>query len=66
MEEYEKDSASGMGVFGCFNTDKAVGAKRNDDEGGYASAGIRINGGRSWKVSALLGLSVLGVVVGGL
>ncbi|CAN9451058.1 unnamed protein product [Alternaria alternata] len=66
MEEYEKDSASGMGIFGCFNTDKAVGAKRNDDEAGYASAGMRISGGRSWMVSALLGLSVLGAVVGGL
>jgi hypothetical protein len=44
----------------------SVGVKRDDNEGGYASAGIRINGGRSWKVSALLGLSVLGAVVGGL
>ncbi|CAN9188782.1 unnamed protein product [Alternaria alternata] len=43
-----------------------VGVKRNDDERGHASAGIRINGGRSWMVSALLGLSVLGAVVGGL
>jgi hypothetical protein len=40
--------------------------KRNDDERGHASAGIRINGGRSCMVSALLGLSVLGAVVGGL
>jgi hypothetical protein len=44
----------------------AVGAKRSVDEGGHASAGIRINGGRSWMVSALLGLSVLGAVVRGL
>ncbi|RYO26324.1 hypothetical protein AA0111_g8198 [Alternaria arborescens] len=43
-----------------------VGVKRDDNEGGYASAGIRINGGRSWMVSALLGLSVLGAVMGGL
>jgi hypothetical protein len=43
-----------------------VGVKRNDDERGHASAGIRINGGRSCMVSALLGLSVLGAVVGGL
>jgi hypothetical protein len=66
MEEYEKDSASGMGMFGCFNTDKAVGARRSDEEGGYASAGVRIGGSGGWVVTTLLGLSVIGAVVGSL
>jgi hypothetical protein len=66
MEEYEKESASGMGLFGCFNTDKAVGARKIEDEGGYASAGVRTSGSRSWVISVLLGLSVVGAVVGGI
>jgi len=66
MEEYEKEGASGMGTFGCFNTDKAVGARKVDEERGYASSGVRISGGASWVVSMLLGLSVIGVVVGGI
>jgi len=66
MEEYEKEGASGTGMFGCFNTDKAVGARKVDEERGYASAGVRISGGASWVVSMLLGLSVIGAVVGGI
>ncbi|KAI4638335.1 hypothetical protein J4E81_002427 [Alternaria sp. BMP 2799] len=66
MEEYEKEGASGMGMFGCFNTDKAVGARKVDEERGYASAGVRISGGASWAVSMLLGLSVIGAVVRGI
>jgi hypothetical protein len=66
MEEYEKDSANGMGVFGCFNTDKAVGARKADEEAGYASAGVRIGGSGSWVVTTLLSLSIIGAVVGGL
>lgn len=65
MEEYEKDSASGMGMFACFNTEKAVGARKTDEDGGYTSAGVRIDGCGSWVVTALLGLSVIGAVVGG-
>jgi hypothetical protein len=65
MEEYEKDSASGMGMFGCFNTEKAVGARKIDDDGGYASAAARIGGSGSWVITALLGLSVVGAVMGG-
>ena len=65
MKEYEKDSASGMGMFGCFNMDEPVGARKTNEKGGYASAGVRISGSGSWVVSTLLGLSVIGVVVGG-
>ena len=67
MEDYEKEGASGMGMFGCFNTEKAVGARKSDgagNEGPYMSAGFQISGHANWSLSMLLGLSVVGAVMG--
>lgn len=69
MEAYEKESASGRGMFGCFNTEKAVGARKSDgagNEGPYTSAGFKINGHANWALSMLFGLSVVGAVMGGI
>jgi hypothetical protein len=64
MEEYEKEGATGSGMFGCFNANKAV-RQAASNEGGYATgAGVRTSG--SWLVQVLLGLGLVGAVIGGL
>jgi hypothetical protein len=65
MEAYEKESANGKGMFGCFNVDKAA-KKASGTERGYASGGVRISGCASWAVKVFLGLGFVGAVVGGL
>ncbi|EOA91090.1 hypothetical protein ACJQWK_11353 [Exserohilum turcicum] len=62
MAAFEKESASGKGMFGCFNVQKARSARRatGGNEGSYASAGLRISGSGSWALSILMALSVVG------
>lgn len=53
---------TGEDLFGCFNTEKAVGARKNG--GGYESSGV--SGKASWAAKIFLGLGIVGAVVGGL
>ncbi|EUC42629.1 hypothetical protein COCMIDRAFT_28758 [Bipolaris oryzae ATCC 44560] len=63
MQAFDKEGATGVGMFGCFNVEKAVGPRKTDggNEGSYVNAGLKIS--RSWSLSLLVGLSVVGALI---
>jgi hypothetical protein len=66
MQAFDKEGATGMGMFGCFNAEKAVGPRKasgGGNEGSYVSAGLKISGNGSWALSILMGLSVVGALI---
>lgn len=65
MQAFDKEGATGVGLFGCFNTEKAVGPRKASGAGNdvpCTNAALRISGSGSWALSILMALGVIGAL----